>query len=310
MNIPDEKIKLLVIVGPTASGKSDLALRLAERIGGEIVNADSVQVYRGLDIGAAKPTAEMRQRVPHHLIDIVAPDEEFTASDYRREAGRAIADIHSRGRVPMVVGGTGLYIKTLLQGLIDSPAGDEEVRRELREFAELHGNEALHRRLAQADPTAAAEIHPNNLVRVIRALEVFLVAGRPLSELHRDHRFADDYYAPLKIGLTMERAELYRRIDLRVDAMLAAGLEGEVRQLLAAGYAPELKSMRSLGYKEICAYLAGSYPLDEAVRLIKRDTRHYAKRQLTWFKRDLGINWFEYSTNFVTIYNHVIEFFY
>lgn len=309
MKVSGDKIKLLVIVGPTASGKSDLAVRLAERIGGEIVNADSVQVYRGLDIGAAKPTTEVQERVPHHLIDIVDPDEDFTASDYCRVAASAITDIHARGRIPVVVGGTGLYIKTLLQGLIDSPSGDESIRQELRQFASLHGNEALHHRLVEVDPVAAAEIHPNNLVRVVRALEVFLISGQPLSALQKDHSFGGNHYAPLKIGLSMDRAMLYRRIDERVDAMLAAGLEEEVRRLLAAGCSPELKSMRSLGYKEMCAYLAGECPLNEAIELIKRDTRHYAKRQLTWFKKDPGIKWFEYSTNFVSICNHVIEFF-
>lgn len=305
----DLKPRVVVIVGPTAVGKSDLAVTLAERFGGEVVNADSMQVYRGMDIGTAKPSLKMRQRVPHHLIDVVDPDCNFTASDFRREAERAIADIHSRGKRIFLVGGTGLYIRILLKGLVDAPGGDPALRDELKAFAEREGNDALLRELAAVDPETAGAVHPNNRVRIIRALEVYRMTGRPLSSFRAEHGFATDYYRSLKIGLSAGREELYRRIDARVDRMLEEGLVDEVRGLLAAGCGPDLKPMRSLGYKEICAHLSGKYPLDEAVRLIKRDTRRYAKRQMTWFNADAEINWFEYSANFATICKHVIEFF-
>ncbi len=304
-----EKIKLVSIVGPTASGKSELAVRLAERFDGEIVNADSMQVYCGMDIGTAKPSPLLRQRVPHHLVDIVSPDVNFSASDFRREAAAAIADIQSRGRKAFVVGGTGLYIRALLQGLVDSPSGDESIRRELVELAQRDGNEEILRRLALVDPETAGRLHPNDRVRVVRALEVYLQTGRPISTFRGEHGFADIHYDCLKIGLRVERQELYRRIENRVEEMIEQGLIAEVEELLRAGFTSDLKAMRSIGYKEICAYLAGEYSLDAAVALIKRDTRRYAKRQMTWFNKDFEINWVEYPDSFVTICNHVIEFF-
>jgi tRNA dimethylallyltransferase len=304
-----DKARLVIILGPTASGKTELAVRLAERFGGEIVNADSMQVYRGMDIGTAKPSPEQRLRVPHHLIDIVAPDVNFSASDFRREAALAIADIAGRGKRAFIVGGTGLYIRALLQGLVDSPSGAGAVRRELEETAKRIGNEALLGELARVDPETAVRLHPNDLVRVIRALEVYRLTGRPISQQRSEHGFAGDFYRALKIGLTVERGELYERIDRRVERMVGEGLVEEVRDLLARGFSPGSKALRSIGYRQICAYLAGEYGLDEAVRLIKRDTRHYAKRQLTWFNADTEIKWVEYSDNFATIYNYVIEFF-
>ncbi len=300
--------RLVVIVGPTASGKTELSIRLAEECGGEIVNADSMQVYRGMDIGTAKPTPEQRQRVPHHLIDIVTPDMNFTAADFRREAARVIADIGQRGKHVFVVGGTGLYIKALLQGLAESPGGDEAYREELQLLAREMGNTELLRQLALVDPETAQRLHPNDQVRIIRALEVYRQSGRPLSSFRDAHGFAGTYYQSLKIGLRVDRDELYRRIEQRVDRMVAAGLVDEVRGLLAAGYGPGLKSMRSIGYKEMCAFLAGTYGLEEAVRLIKRDSRRYAKRQLTWFSRENEIYWLEYPDNFATICKYVIEF--
>jgi tRNA dimethylallyltransferase len=304
-----EKGKIVIILGPTASGKTELAVRLAERFDGEIVNADSMQVYRGMDIGTAKPSLELRRRVPHHLIDIVDPDADFSASDFRREAARAIANIHDRGKKAFVVGGTGLYIKALLKGLVDSPSSAESIRQELRETARRLGNEELLRRLAEVDPETAATLHPNNQVRIIRALEVYLQTGLPISKFRSEHGFAGDYYEYLKFAIVVERVELYRRIEERVELMMAEGLLEEVRVLLARGFDAGLKSFRAIGYKEICAFLAGEYPLDEAVRLIKRDTRRYAKRQLTWFKQENEINWVEYPDNFDSICNHAIEFF-
>jgi tRNA dimethylallyltransferase len=303
-----EKAKLVIILGPTSSGKTELAVRLAERFDGEIVNADSMQVYRGMDIGTAKPSAELRRRIPHHLIDIVDPADDFSASDFRREAAQAIADIHGRGRRVFVVGGTGLYIKALLKGLVDSPSGAATIRHELQETARTAGSGELLHRLAEVDPETASRLHPNDQVRIIRALEVYLQTGRPISGFRREHEFTGDYYDYLKIGIVVERGELYRRIEERVDRMMAEGFLTEVRGLLARGFTAALKPFRAIGYKELCAYLAGAYPIEEAVRLIKRDTRRYAKRQFTWFKQENEIYWVEYPERFDTICNHVIEF--
>lgn len=299
----------MIICGPTASGKSDLALRLARELDAEIVNADSMQVYRRLDIGTAKPTTEERAEIPHHLIDIVDPDELFSAADFADAADVAIQDINRRGKRAIVVGGTGLYIRALLKGLVDSPGGSAEIRSALHEEAARIGNAAMLEKLRLVDPELAAGLHPNNLVRIIRALEVQQTSGIPLSRHQKEHAFSARRYDALQIGISVDRSELYRRIEQRVDRMLADGLLDEVRGLLAAGFGPELKSMRSIGFKETAAYLSGESTLEEAIRLIKRDTRHYAKRQLTWFKADPDILWFEYPEKFGTISQHVIEFY-
>ncbi len=308
MDEREQEPRLVVIVGPTASGKTDLAVRLAERFHGEIVNADSMQVYRGMDIGTAKPSPELRRRIPHHLIDIIDPDTNFSAADFRNKATGVIADIIDRGKTVFIVGGTGLYIRALLQGLVDSPSGAGPVRRELEEMARNKGNASLLKELALIDPLTAARLHQNDLVRIVRALEVYRLTGRPISQERSGHGFAGDYYRTLKIGLSVERPELYDRIDRRVEQMIATGLADEVKALLEKGYSPGLKALRAIGYRQICACLAGEYCLDEAIRLIKRDTRHYAKRQLTWFKTDNEIYWVEYSDNFASICNYVIEF--
>jgi tRNA dimethylallyltransferase len=303
------KPKILVICGPTASGKSELALRLAELLDGEIVNADSMQVYRGMDIGTAKPSADERSRIPHHLIDIVRPDQPFSAADFSEAADTAIHNICSRGKRAIVAGGTGLYIRSLLKGLVDSPGSTEEIRQELRTEAHERGNLAMLEELRQVDPKLAEQIHPNNLVRIIRALEVFRTTGIPLSNYQQEHGFSDQRYRSLQIGIRVERPLLYSRIDERVNQMLERGLLQEVQQLLSAGYSLETKAMRAIGYKEINAHLAGEYSLDEAIRLIKRNTRHYAKRQLTWFNADKDILWLEYPEKFDTILKHAIDFF-
>ena len=301
--------KILIICGPTASGKSELALRLAEQLNAEIVNADSMQVYRDMDIGTAKPSAAERARVPHHLIDIVDPDQSFSAADFAAAADAAIQEIASRGRRSIVVGGTGLYIRALLKGLVESPGGAEQFRQELHAEAQQSGNQALLERLRQVDPDLAAQLHPNNLVRIIRALEVHHLTGIPLSRYQQEHGFSALRYRSLQIGTRVERSTLYARIDARVDRMLQTGLLEEVRGLLAAGYDAGMKAMRSIGYKEACAHLSGECSLEEAARLIKRDTRHYAKRQLTWFTADNDILWLEYPEKFDTILRHAIEFF-
>jgi len=301
-------IKLIIVQGPTASGKSALALELAERFDGEIVNADSMQVYRGMDIGTAKPSREERARVPHHLYDLVDPRVNFTAADFRKHALPVIEDIDRRGKRAILVGGTGLYIRVLTRGLVASPGEDQDIRRKLETDARREGLATLHRRLAVVDPVTAARIHPNDGVRIVRALEVFLQTGRPLSSFHEDHRFADDFYQCLKLGIAVERELLYQRVEERVDRMIADGFVEEVRGLLAAGYAPTLKAMGSIGYREMCEHLAGDYPLEEAVRRIKQSTRQYAKRQLTWFRRDSEIIWVEYPGESASIFSTVMEF--
>ena len=300
--------KLVIIQGPTASGKSEAAVRLAEAVGGEIVNADSLQVYRGLDIGSAKPGPDLLSRIPHHLLDIVDPDQEFTAADFRQEAAAAIAAIHARGRQPIVVGGTGLYIRTLLGGLAPSPGGDPAIRRELQAIADRQGSEELHRLLAREDPAAAARLHPRDQVRIVRALEVVRATGRSLISFQAEHGFRQRDYHSLKLGLEVPRAELYRRIDARVEAMLAVGLVEEVRGLLERGYGPELKPLGAIGYKEVCAHLAGQFSREEALCRIQQATRNYAKRQLTWLRADPEIIWVAYPETFASMCTIVMEF--
>ena len=282
---------LIVVCGPTAVGKTAAAIRLAERFAGEIVNADSVQLYRFMDIGTAKPTADELTRVRHHMVDVADPDEPFDAACFARMGRTAVADICGRGKVPIVAGGTGLYIKALLYGLAKQAPSDPAVRDHLRRKAALEGTAALHRRLSAVDPETAARVHPNDAVRVVRALEVHTVSGEPLSAHHRRHRFADAPYETYKVGLDMDREALYARIDRRVDAMIADGLAEEVRGLLARGYSMDLKSMQSLGYRHMAAYLSGQVMLDAAIAALKRDTRRFAKRQFTWFRADADIQW-------------------
>ncbi|MDD2736106.1 MAG: tRNA (adenosine(37)-N6)-dimethylallyltransferase MiaA [Desulfuromonadaceae bacterium] len=301
--------KLLIICGPTASGKSALALQLAHALDAEIVNADSMQVYRRLDIGTAKPSSDQQREIRHHLIDVVEPDQQFSAADFASAADTAIRDIVSRGKRVIVVGGTGLYIKALLRGLVDSPGGEGELRQALQNEAGRIGNAAMLQQLRLVDPELAATLHPNNLVRIIRALEVYRLTGIPLSRFQQEHAFTARRYDTLQIGISVDRALLYTRIEERVEQMLAAGLLEEVRALLAAGYGRDLKSMRSIGYKEAAAYLSGECSADETSRLIKRNTRHYAKRQLTWFMADPDILWFDSADNSGTIIRNAIEFY-
>ncbi len=283
--------KLLAIVGPTGVGKSDFGVELALRYDGEVISADSMQVYRGMDIGTAKLSPEEMRGVPHHLVDVVDPDQEFSVAEYQKYAEAAIDAILARGCLPVVVGGTGLYIRTLLEDMLfPDPGADWELRRELQQEAARHGNQYLHRRLAGVDPEAAAKLHPNDLRRVIRALEVYTRTGTPISALQAASRNKPPRYDLLIIGLTCDRQELYRRIDLRVDRMIAAGLVDEVRALLER-YPPGLTAMQALGYKEIQGYLAGRYTFDEAIEILKRETRRYAKRQYTWFRRDKRVIW-------------------
>ena len=301
--------KLLIICGPTASGKSALALQLAHILDAEIVNADSMQVYRRLDIGTAKPSPEQQNEIQHHLIDIIDPDKQFSAADFACVADAAIRDIVSRGKRVIVAGGTGLYIRALIHGLVDLPGGEGGLRQALKDEAAEAGNLAMLEQLRCVDPELAATLHPNNLMRIIRALEVYRLTGIPLSRYQQEHAFAGRRYETLQIGISVDRALLYERIEERVEQMLAAGLMEEVRRVIAAGFGRNLKSMRSIGYKETAALLAGEISAEEACRLIKRNTRHYAKRQMTWFKADTDILWFEYPVNSGTIIRHAIEFY-
>lgn len=287
----DPRPRLVVIAGPTAAGKTSLGIRLAQRFGGEIVSADSIQVYRYLDVGSAKPTAEERAAARHHMIDIRDPDEEFTAGDYVREARRCITDIVSGGWIPFIVGGTGLYIRLLLGGIADIPTADEEVRARLKKELERSGPEALFQRLETADPESAAAIGKENVQRMIRALEVLELTGRPLSSFQREHGFEDRPYRSIFFCVCPEREELYRRIDMRVDSMADGGLMKEVMYLKSRGYGEELKPLQSLGYRHFREVLEGEIDRDEAIRLMKRDTRRYAKRQLTWFRSEPEILW-------------------
>ncbi len=270
-------------------GKTAAAIALAHRLGGEIVCADSRTIYREMDIGTAKPTSRQRARVPHHLLDIANPDQVVTLAAYRDLADRAISDIRARGHVPLLAGGTGLYIRAVVDGFTIPRVSPDPGLRTRLEALEGKAPGTLHKRLQQVDAVAAARIHPRNIRRLIRALEVHEHTGRPISTLQR----ADPVGAAVQIGLTMDREALYRRIDARVDEQLAGGLLDEVQGLLASGYAPTLPAMHGLGYKEIVEYLQGGVPLDEAVRRLKRNTRRFAKRQYTWFRRDGRVQWLD-----------------
>ena len=283
--------RVIVICGPTAVGKTAAGIEVARACNGEIIGADSMQVYRYMDIGTAKPTAAEQAAARHHLIDVVDPDEPFDAAAYLTLGRRALSELIRRGKTPVVVGGTGLYIKALLHGLFRAAARDPSVRARLRTEAESQGAAALHARLAQCDPQTAARLHPNDALRILRALEVFETTGRPISALQREHRFGDAPFCTLKIGLCLERETLYRRIDRRVEAMIAAGLEDEVRALLSRGYSPQLKPMQSIGYSHMTAVIAGAISHADCVRTLQRDTRRFAKRQFTWFRADPDIHW-------------------
>jgi tRNA dimethylallyltransferase len=285
---------ILVIVGPTAVGKTGLAIRVAKQVDGEIISADSMQVYKGLDIGTAKPTEAERQGVPHHLLDVVAVDQEFSVADYQLMVEDILMDLAKRGKTPILTGGTGLYIRAVLEGFVfDSQGKDDDLRARLQEVAESQGNIALHRRLAVVDPDTAKRLHPNDRRRVIRALEIYHTTGQPLSQHLDAQKQLEPRYQAVKFGLARNRPRLYQRIDARVDQMIEAGLLDEVKNLLEQGLAEGATAMQALGYKELVGYLRGEYDLAEAIRLLKRDTRRYAKRQLTWFRRDEEIIWLD-----------------
>jgi len=291
--------KICILAGPTAVGKTEISLALARSLCGEIISADSAQVYKYMDIGTAKLKEEEMQGIRHYMIDEVTPDVDFSVAQFREKAELYIKDINDRGKLPIITGGTGLYINSLLNNLdFTDSISDEEYRKEMQETAQAKGNEYVHAMLEAVDPASYKRLHPNDLRRVIRALEVYKHTGRPISYFQEESRKQPPRYDFAYITLTMDRRKLYERIDQRVDKMMASGLVEEVEGLIKRGYGRELNSMQALGYKEIADYLHGLVTKDEAVRILKRDTRHYAKRQLTWFRGDKRVNWVDVDSFF------------
>ena len=288
---PEQKPRVAALVGPTAVGKTAVALALAAGLGAEIVNADSLQVYRELDIGTAKPTPEERAQVTHHLIDVADPPEMYDAARFCREGREVLRGLGRRRVAPLVVGGTGLYLKALLSGLFAQGEPAAGVRDRVRRELGTLGLPALYQRLLHLDPATAARLHPHDTYRIVRALEVISATGRPLSEFINAHRFQDAPFTVLKLGLILPREELYQRIELRVEVMLEAGWLDEVEGLLSR-YPPTLKPLQALGYRHLINFLTGRWSWEEALTLLARDTRRYAKRQLTWFGSDPEIRWF------------------
>ena len=287
-----DHLPAVCLIGPTAIGKTGLSLALAAELDAEIVSVDSMQVYRYLDIGTAKATKAERQQVVHHLIDIVDPDEEYHVARFIADAAAAIAGIRRRGRLPLLVGGTGLYLKGLLEGLFRMPPIPPEIRQELRQRLEREGEGALHAELARLDPDSARRIPPGDRQRLLRALEIMTATGIPWSRHLAERDQAPLLDNVLLLGLACDREQLYQRINARVDQMVAAGLREEVERVLAMGYAPSLKSLQSIGYRHMIEYLHGNWGWAEALELLARDTRRYAKRQLTWFRHLAGVRWF------------------
>ena len=288
----NNKLPLIILTGPTAVGKTKASIGLAKAVGGEIISADSMQVYRHMDIGSAKIRKEEMEGVLHYLVDVLEPDEEFNVAIFQKMAKEAMEQIYQNGHIPIIVGGTGFYIQALLYD-IDFSKGEEDTayRKELEEFAKDNGPEALHERLREIDPKSAFDIHANNVKRVIRALEYYHQTGTPISRHNEEERQKESPYSFAYFVLNDERSRLYERIDQRVDVMLDAGLVKEVMALKERGYDRTMVSMQGLGYKEILAYLDGECTLEEAVYVLKRDTRHFAKRQITWFKRERDVIW-------------------
>jgi tRNA dimethylallyltransferase len=283
---------LIAIVGPTACGKTALAVRLAEEFDGEIVNYDSVQVYRGFDVGSGKVRLEERRGIPHHLLDVADPEQIFTAGDYRRQASRVLEEIRRRARIPILVGGTGLYLRALLAGLFEGPARSDELRSRLRAMAKRRAPEFIHRLLGRLDPAAAARIGRRDLAKVVRAVEVCVLARQPISALHAQGRDGLRGFQAVKIGFSPDRPQLYDRINRRAEAMFASGLMEETGRMLSRPGASALKPLQALGYRQARAAILGGMTLGQAIRATQTATRHYAKRQMTWFRREPEVRWF------------------
>ncbi len=283
---------LIAIVGPTGSGKSALALRIARELSGEIVSCDSLQVYRGLDIGSAKASPEERAEIRHHLLDVVEPDEEFSAAEYARQGRAALVEIAARGRLPIVAGGTGLYLKALLEGLFEGPSRNAPLRGRLEALAERHGDTSLHRLLRRVDPESAARLAVRDRLRIIRALEVFWSTGRPLTALHREGTTPLRGFRAVVLGLALDRTELRQRVERRAREMFEGGLLDEVRALLARGLRPDLRPLRAIGYRQAVAVVLGRLGREEAERETVTETLRFAKRQLTWFRHQAQVTWY------------------
>lgn len=292
-NSPTTQFPIFVLTGPTAVGKTEASLRVAERLNAEIVSADSMAIYRGMDAATAKPTLEERARVPHHMVDIVEPDARFTVADYRREALAAIGEILSRGKQAVVVGGTRLYVHALTHGFFEGPGADDSLRERLEREADASGLETLHARLGAVDPESATRISPGDRKRILRALEVYKLTGRPITEWQKESQTQTPPCIGPWVALTRDREGLYDRINRRVDEMMTDGLVEEVEGLLARGYDECLPALQGHGYKEIVGALKGRYPLEHGVYLLKRNTRHHAKRQLSWLRNEPGVHWVE-----------------
>ena len=296
MSSSSDKPKLIVVLGPTAVGKSATALELAEALDGEIINADSQQVYRQLNIRTGKASLVERERVPHHLVDVVDVDGDFNAALFRRLAAEAAGQIHGRGTVAIVCGGTGLYLKALNLGLFEGPGSDPAIRQELEDQISAQGLAAVYQELQKIDPSVGASIHPNDRQRIIRALEVYRLTGKPLSEWQKAHNFSERPYAALQIGLRRERQELYNLINHRSAAMIAAGLLDEVERVVAQGFSLDLKPLQSVGYRQMGMVIRGEIDLEDALAQMQQETRRLAKRQITWFGADQEISWFHPET--------------
>ncbi|WMJ23107.1 tRNA (adenosine(37)-N6)-dimethylallyltransferase MiaA [Paludicola sp. MB14-C6] len=286
------KIPIIVVVGPTASGKTSLAVHVAKKYNGEVISADSMQIYKEMNIGTAKPTIQEMDGVPHHLIDFLEPNQSFSVADYVALAHKVIADIYSRKKIPVIAGGTGLYVASLLNNIqFSETQSDDTIRNKLYSFAEQNGAEALHQKLMDIDPVSATAIHPNNIPRVVRAIELYELTGITMEEHQRNSRLVPSKYNALKIGLNYkDRSILYQRINQRVDLMIQDGLLEEASTILSSEYAST--AMQAIGYKELSPYFNGLLSLDQAIANLKQQTRRYAKRQLTWFRRDDEIQWF------------------
>ena len=294
------KQKLIVVAGPTASGKTRLAIDIAKSVNGEIVNADSMQIYKYMNIGSAKPTLEEQSEAKHHLIDFLEPDEEFSVADYTELAHKVIAEIASRGKIPIMCGGTGLYINSVVNDItFGEIETDYKLREELNELAKQHGSQYLLDILKEFDPVSAQRLHPGNLRRIVRAIEFYRTTGIPISEHQEMTMQKESRYEPLMLCVKWDREVLYDRINKRVDIMMNDGLLDEVKQLMEMGYTKELNSMKGIGYKEIIDYFEGNMSLEDTVNLIKQSSRRYAKRQLTWFRRDKRIHWLDANEDFL-----------
>lgn len=303
-----KRIPIIAIVGPTGVGKTDISVKIALILNSEIINVDSRQIYKFMNIGTAKPSSKILSLVKHHLIDIIYPDEYFSAGKYGTKARKVIFSLFQKDMIPLLVGGSGLYLSAIIYGLFEGPQADHKLRKTFTEYANHFGKESLHTRLKKIDPESANRIHPMDIMRVIRALEVYEKTGKPISYFQVNFSLEEIFYIPIIIGLERDRKDLYKRIESRVDLMIGEGLVDEVKRLLDMGYSEELHSMMGIGYKQTISFLKGKHDLDKAISLIKRDTKRYAKRQITWFKKVENIKWINLTDNLEEDVNTILDF--